>query len=165
MYGEAKAKELRDSMKGKVVSDETRKLLSEKHKGKKLTKEHRDKISINSKNRVIREDTKLKISKLKTKFWEDKKGKSMQELYGDEKASSILAKYPSRKPRSYTEEQRQLTSKNNSLRVKIYKLFMVCGSEIIGTQVQLSKYFNISTDSMKFIINNGIFKNKCRVWM
>jgi hypothetical protein len=86
----------------------------------------------------------------------------MQELYGDEKASSILAKYPSRKPRSYTEEQRQLTSKNNSLRVKIYKLFMVCGSEIIGTQVQLSKYFNISTDSMKFIINNGIFKNKCR---
>lgn len=47
----------------KILSEESRRLISDKHKGKNLTDEHKAKISASGKGRICSDDTKNKISK------------------------------------------------------------------------------------------------------
>lgn len=58
--------------KGKIVSAETRKKMSESQKGKHLSDEHRQKLSAANKGKTLSEDTKKKIS-------EARKGKLSEE--------------------------------------------------------------------------------------
>ena len=69
---ELKADHNREHHKGKVVSEETRRKLSEARKRRVLTEESKRKISETQKGKVVSEETKRKIS-------EAKKGKRLSE--------------------------------------------------------------------------------------
>lgn len=67
--------EVVNKLKGRILSDETKKKISEAHKGKTLSSEHRKKISKGNKNKIISQETRNKISQSKKGYHHTNKTK------------------------------------------------------------------------------------------
>lgn len=104
--------------KGWVVSEDTKKKISESHKGKKLSEEHKRNIGLSGKGRVVSEDTKRKIAEKHTgrKLSEDTKRKIA------EKYKAFFSTHESPlKGIEKTEEQKIKARLSQKTRITVYQ--------------------------------------------
>ena len=103
--------------KGWIVSEDTKKKISESHKGKKLSEEHKRNIGLSGKGRVVSEDTKKKIS-------ESHKGKKLSEEQKQKLKLSSKDLWKNNKHpmlgKKHTEETKEKNRLNQKTHINIY---------------------------------------------
>ena len=120
-FSEEHLKKLSISRKGRGVSEDTRRKISIANRGKTLSEETKRKMSESRKGTVFSEERKENIRKAKTGKPSSLKGKTYEEIYGEDYLNKIKRKKECQTGKKLSEETKRKISESQKRRLASLK--------------------------------------------